>query len=178
MVSRQYLYEYFVVSTCTVILMATYGLAKNMQESRESSKPWYLRDIELGETVLLPFSPVTVFICVVSLLFMGGVIGSGSGGSKAKASHILVDEAGKDKLIRLKREIGTDYSMFQEAAKKHSKCPSGKSGGSLGTFGPGMMVPPFDKAVFDKESPVGAAIGPVQTQFGWHLLWIEERKLA
>ena len=41
---------------------------------------------------------------------------------------------------RLKREIGTDYSMFQEAAKKHSKCPSGKSGGSLGTFGPGMMV--------------------------------------
>ena len=48
---------------------------------------------------------------------------------------------------RLKREIGTDHSMFQEAAKRHSKCPSGKSGGKLGTFGPGQMVsalsPPF-----------------------------------
>ena len=100
MVSRQYLYEYFVVSTCTVVIMATYGLAKTMHESRDSSKPWYLRDIEVGGNVL-PFSPVTVFICVVSVLFMGGVIGSGGGGgSRAKASHILADESGKDKLIR------------------------------------------------------------------------------
>jgi len=99
MVSRQYLYEYVVISTCTVILMATFGFAKNMKESRELSKPWYLSDIEMGGTAL-PFSPVTVFVGVVGLLVMGGIFGGGSGGSTAKASHILVDEAGKDKLVR------------------------------------------------------------------------------
>jgi peptidyl-prolyl cis-trans isomerase C len=64
-------------------------------------------------------------------------------------------------------------------AKQHSKCPSGKSaGGKLGTFRPGEMVPPFNKAVFDKENKVGECIGPIQTNFGWHLIWIEDRNLV
>ena len=62
---------------------------------------------------------------------------------------------------------------FAALAKKHSSCPSGKSGGDLGEFGPGRMVPEFDKVVF--TAPVGAVQGPVKTQFGWHLLEVTSR---
>ena len=95
------------------------------------------------------------------------------------ASHILLDgDKAKDKLEAMKKEI-KDYNKFMALAKQHSKCPSGKSaGGKLGTFRPGEMVPPFNKAVFDKENKVGECIGPIQTNFGWHLIWIEDRNLV
>jgi len=63
---------------------------------------------------------------------------------------------------------------FAEVAKEHSKCPSGKSGGDLGEFGPGQMVPAFDQVVFKEE--VGKVHGPVKTEFGFHLLEITGRE--
>ena len=99
--------------------------------------------------------------------------------STAVASHILVDDTdeAKAKLIALKKEIN-DLNKFKGAAQRYSKCPSGKSGGSLGTFSPGMMVPAFDKAIFDRESKEGTVIGPIRTNFGYHLIWIEDRNLV
>lgn len=90
--------------------------------------------------------------------------------AKATARHILVDS--EDACQKLKTEIekGTD---FGDAARKHSKCPSGKNGGDLGSFRPGQMVPEFDKVVFRDE--VGKVHGPVKTQFGWHLIEITSR---
>merc|ERR1712195_107651 len=88
----------------------------------------------------------------------------------ASASHILVkDEA---KILEIKAEI-EGGAEFGEMAKKHSTCPSGKSGGSLGSFGPGQMVPECDKVVFSGN--VKEVLGPVKTQFGHHLIWISER---
>ena len=55
-----------------------------------------------------------------------------------------------------------------ELAKQYSSCPSGQDGGALGEFGPGMMVPEFDTVVF--SAPLNEVQGPVQTQFGYHLL--------
>ena len=54
-----------------------------------------------------------------------------------------------------------------------SECPSATRGGNLGTFKPGMMVKEFDKVVFEKE--VGVVHGPVETQFGSHLILITRR---
>ncbi|MHC5062803.1 MAG: peptidylprolyl isomerase [Planctomycetota bacterium] len=90
--------------------------------------------------------------------------------ASAKARHILV--ASKDACLDLKKEIegGTD---FAEAAKQHSTCPSGATGGDLGQFGPGQMVPEFDKVVFNED--VGKVHGPIQTQFGFHLVEITQR---
>ncbi len=62
---------------------------------------------------------------------------------------------------------------FGEIAKQHSSCPSGKEGGALGEFGPGQMVKEFDEVVFSQE--VGKVHGPVQTQFGYHLIEITSR---
>ncbi len=88
----------------------------------------------------------------------------------ATARHILVDT--EEKCNELKEQInnGTD---FADVAKEHSNCPSGKSGGDLGQFGPGMMVPEFDKVVFSAE--IGSVEGPVKTQFGYHLLEVTSR---
>lgn len=90
--------------------------------------------------------------------------------STARARHILV-ESKKDCLDLLERiNKGED---FADVASKHSKCPSGKKGGDLGEFRPGMMVKEFDKVVFSGN--VGEVYGPVQTQFGYHLIEIISR---
>ena len=56
--------------------------------------------------------------------------------------------------------------------KEYSTCPSKAQGGSLGTFGRGQMVKEFDEAVFTAE--VGKVIGPVKTDFGYHLIRVDE----
>ena len=88
----------------------------------------------------------------------------------ARARHILVDS--EDQANDLKKQIegGLD---FGECAAEHSSCPSSAQGGDLGEFSEGQMVPEFDKVVFNEE--VGAVHGPVQTQFGYHLIKIEAR---
>ena len=90
--------------------------------------------------------------------------------ARASARHILVPS--EEQCNDLKKQLG-DGSDFAELAKAHSQCPSGKEGGGLGTFGPGQMVPEFDKVVF--SAPVGEVQGPVKTQFGYHLLEVTMR---
>jgi peptidyl-prolyl cis-trans isomerase C len=89
---------------------------------------------------------------------------------KARARHILVST--KEQCDTLKSEIegGAD---FAEVARKHSLCPSGKNGGDLGEFRQGQMVKEFDEVVFSAE--IGKTHGPVQTQFGYHLIEIMSR---
>ena len=89
----------------------------------------------------------------------------------ASARHILVNDEAYCQA--LEEKINTGDITFQEAAKENSTCPSGAKGGDLGTFSQGQMVPEFDKVVFNDE--VGVVHGPVQTQFGYHLLEITER---
>ncbi len=88
----------------------------------------------------------------------------------ATARHILVKTEAE--CLRLKAEIeaGADFAAI---AKQYSACPSGRTGGDLGAFGPGQMVKEFDQAVFNGE--VGKVLGPVQTQFGFHLLEVTRR---
>lgn len=91
--------------------------------------------------------------------------------AKATARHILVDS--EEVCLELKAEIeqGAD---FADVAKENSSCPSSRQGGDLGEFGPGMMVPEFDKVVF--SAPVNTVQGPVKTQFGYHLLEVTSRE--
>ena len=90
--------------------------------------------------------------------------------SKAAARHILVSSKEACDDLKAQIENGLD---FGEAAKQRSSCPSGQQGGDLGEFGPGQMVPEFDKVIFAGE--VGKVHGPVQTQFGYHLIEITNR---
>ncbi|OUS16608.1 peptidylprolyl isomerase [Gammaproteobacteria bacterium 50_400_T64] len=88
----------------------------------------------------------------------------------ASARHILVKSEEQCQQLKTDIEGGAD---FAELAKQHSSCPSGNSGGDLGEFGPGMMVPEFDQVVFSAD--VNTVQGPVKTQFGYHLLEVTAR---
>ena len=85
--------------------------------------------------------------------------------SQVRASHILV--ADLNTAVTLKQKI-SEGSNFADLAKQHSTCPSGQNGGDLGPFGRGMMVKPFEDAAFGSD--IGTVVGPVQTQFGYHLV--------
>ena len=86
------------------------------------------------------------------------------------ASHILVPT--EMEAIKLRSQIKS-YDDFKYYARVYSTCPSGKNGGSLGCFGRGQMVKPFENAAFNGN--VGEVSDPVRTQFGYHLLWITQK---
>lgn len=85
--------------------------------------------------------------------------------SQVRASHILVPTLAE--AVNLQEQI-SNGSDFAELARQNSKCPSGQNGGDLGMFGRGMMVKPFEDAAFGAD--IGRVVGPVQTQFGYHLV--------
>lgn len=100
-----------------------------------------------------------------------------------KASHILIrftanNQVSKDSAKAIADKIlqdaknGTD---FGDLAKKNSQDPgSAQNGGDLGFFGKGMMVKPFEEAAMG--AAVGSVVGPVETQFGWHIIKVTDRK--
>lgn len=93
---------------------------------------------------------------------------------EVKARHILVDTEEEAKEILKKLKEGAD---FAELAKEYSKDTSSKEeGGDLGYFNRGIMVPEFDKAVFEME--VGQISDIVKTQFGYHIIKLEDKKIS
>ncbi len=93
---------------------------------------------------------------------------------KVSASHILVDSIEKANDILSK--INNEEVSFEDAAKANSTCPSSQSGGVLGEFGRGSMVPEFENAAFEMEP--GTVSEPVKTQFGYHIIKVTEKKEA
>jgi peptidyl-prolyl cis-trans isomerase C len=90
------------------------------------------------------------------------------------AAHILVADEAKAKELLAELEAGAD---FAELAKTNSTdTGSGAAGGDLGWFGLGMMVKPFEEAVVAAE--VGKVAGPVQSDFGFHLILVKETRVA
>ncbi len=87
---------------------------------------------------------------------------------KASAKHILVDN--EELANTVKEEIAAGKS-FADAAVEYSTCPSKERGGDLGAFGRGQMVKEFEDAAF--EAAIGEVVGPVQTQFGYHLILVD-----
>jgi peptidyl-prolyl cis-trans isomerase C len=106
-------------------------------------------------------------------------------GESVTASHILVkldpadDDAAKAakraRLEDLRKQL-LEGADFAEIAKANSDCPSASAGGDLGSFGRGQMVPEFEDAAF--KQPVGEVGEIVETQFGYHLIKVTERKDA
>jgi peptidyl-prolyl cis-trans isomerase C len=97
--------------------------------------------------------------------------GSAEPTEEYNASHILVETEEDARAVKAEVDGGAD---FAETAKVKSTGPSGPGGGSLGWFGPGMMVPAFETAVQGLE--VGAVSMPVETQFGWHIIKLDDKR--
>ncbi len=105
---------------------------------------------------------------------------------QVRASHILIsvdqkadDETKKkarEKAETVLKEVKAGKKEFAELAKNHSNCPSKDQGGDLGPFGKGQMVKPFEDAVFALKQ--GEVSGIVETQFGYHIIKLTDRKAA
>lgn len=92
-------------------------------------------------------------------------------GTEYNASHILVETQEEAATIA---GLARDGGDFEALAKEHSTGPSGPNGGSLGWFARGMMVEAFQDAVEGME--VGGVSDPVETQFGWHVIKLNETR--
>jgi len=91
--------------------------------------------------------------------------------AQVSAKHILVDSEELAKSI--KSEIDNNEISFEDAAIKYSTCPSKEQGGDLGSFGKGMMVKEFEDVAFELELNTVSEV--VQTQFGYHLIKVENK---
>ncbi len=97
-----------------------------------------------------------------------------SGPESVSAMHILVDS--EEQANEIRNQIINEEKSFEDAAKEYSSCPSKEAGGDLGSFGRGMMVPEFENVAFDIDLDLVSE--PVQTQFGYHLIKVYDRKNA
>ena len=88
---------------------------------------------------------------------------------KVQARHILV--GGRELAEEIKKKID-DGEEFSRLAEEFSECPSKKRGGDLGWFGKGAMVRPFEVAAFSAGE--GEIVGPVKTEFGYHIIYVYE----
>ena len=89
-----------------------------------------------------------------------------------RASHILVADEAEANAIKAQLDGGADFATL---AKEKSIDPGAANGGDLGFFGKGMMVAPFETAAF-ALTDVGQISAPVQSQFGWHIIRLEEKR--
>jgi peptidyl-prolyl cis-trans isomerase C len=89
-----------------------------------------------------------------------------------RASHILVATEEEAKAIKAELDGGADFSTI---AKEKSIDPGAANGGDLGFFGKGMMVAPFEEAAY-ALTEIGQVSEPVQSQFGWHIIKLEEKR--
>ena len=90
------------------------------------------------------------------------------------ARHILVDDKALAEAIIQKLQAGGDFAAL---AKEHSKDGSAQNGGNLGWFNPQQMVPPFADAVAKLEKGKFSQT-PVETQFGWHVIQLDDKRTA
>ena len=171
---------------------------------RAASKPWLMKEFRLlelpepvyhqvvglvesqmgyGYTEYVPkqvfASPFTLLLIALVVANLWSWISYHLSGSWVEASHILVKDTSPKTLkalVGLRDTLGTDGKMFGLTAKEYSQCPSAAQNGNLGRFGPGVMAPPFDALCFDPDTPLNTTVGPIQTQFGYHLIYLRTRK--
>ena len=171
---------HLLLASCLLVLSISAVTAEltEAEKEREAAKPWITKTIMINGTSLY-ISPATIITFLFIVLNL--VRACMPENHWAEASHILIkDDSDKTKamLTEMKKDIGSDLKKFSEMAAKYSQCPSKSRGGDLGRFRPGNMVPPFDRAVFSKDTKIGTTLGPVQTNFGYHLIYVRERKMS
>lgn len=95
-------------------------------------------------------------------------------GATVHAKHILVND--EKECQDIYNAIKNGDITFEDAAKASSTCSSKAQGGDLGEFGKGQMVKEFEDAAFSAE--IGVVVGPVKTQFGYHLIKVVDKHEA
>lgn len=139
----------------------------------------YCREVEIVQANLLKSYAVRRFLDTVTLepdaaeAFYHQYPQQFQEPETVSASHILVKTEAEALEIKGKIDQG---EAFEDLALAHSTCPSKDRGGDLGQFGRGQMVPEFEAAAFSMD--MGVVSEPVETQFGYHLIKVTQKKEA
>ncbi len=86
-----------------------------------------------------------------------------------------LNKVARQKAEEVLAEVKSEGADFAQLAKNYSECPTAENGGDLGWFGKGKMVAQFEEAAFSLEP--GEISDLVQTEFGWHIIKVEERRI-
>ena len=164
--------DYLVAYIADVILAAKAAEAKKVQDQREfKSRLTFIRNKLLMETLLQEEGKTAVTDQELKKVYAEAVKQMGAE-QEVRARHILVPTEGEAKAIIAEIKKGTD---FAELAKQKSKDPGAAAeGGDLGYFAKEQMVPEFAEAAYKMEK--GQISEPVKSQFGWHVIKVEDKR--
>jgi peptidyl-prolyl cis-trans isomerase C len=112
-----------------------------------------------------------MFKKIILVLMSLAIIPAAFAFESVKAKHILVKDQAQAIQIKQVIDNGGNFGFY---ARNYSMCPSGQNGGDLGYFKRGQMVKPFEDAAF--SLPVGKVSDPIKTDFGWHLIMVDDKK--
>ena len=165
---------------CEEQLIAVYAFAKYGEEEKIDETEEFKNVMENARKDILAQMAMRKLFATVNVTddeikeYYEANKGKYSKGASVHAKHILVDN--EEKCTELLNAITSGEKVFEDVAKESSSCPSGANGGDLGEFGRGQMVKEFEDAAFAAE--IGHIVGPVKTQFGYHLIKVEDKKEA
>ena len=143
------------------------GLENSAEVEKQISflKQKALQDVYVGQLLMERVNETSV-----TAYYQENIV-DGPKQEEVRARHILVDSREEAEAVIAAVKNGGD---FIELAKKRSKGPSGAGGGDLGYFDRDAMVAPFSEAAFKLKK--GKISAPVKTQFGWHVIKLEDRR--
>ena len=164
--------DYLVSYLADVILAAKAAEGKKVGDQKEfKSRLAFIRNKLLMETLLQQEGKAALTPDAIKKVY-DEAVKSMSNEPEVRARHILVPTEDEAKAVLAELKKGTD---FAELAKQKSKDPGAAAeGGDLGYFGKDQMVPEFADAAFKLEK--GQVSEPVKTQFGWHVIKVEDKR--
>jgi peptidyl-prolyl cis-trans isomerase C len=164
---REYLTKYL----SDMILVAQAAETRKMQDREDFKRRLaYSRNKQLMEMMLQQEGKTAISEAALHQLYEEATKQM-AGEKEIHARHILVDTEDQAKAILAEIKKGGDFAAI---AKERSKDPGGANGGDLGYFTQDQMVPEFAQAAFKLEA--GQLSDPVKTQFGWHIIKVEEKR--
>jgi peptidyl-prolyl cis-trans isomerase C len=163
--------EYLLQFVTDMVLVAKAGEAKKLGDSEEfKRKVAYTRTKLLMEQLLQTEAKAAVNDAAMKKVY-DEAIGQMKKEPEVRARHILVENEDDAKAVLAELKKGAD---FAELAKTKSKDPGSADGGDLGYFTKDQMVPEFSEVAFKLDK--GALSDPVKSQFGWHIIKVEDKR--
>ena len=163
--------EYLITFTADMMLVAKAAEAKKLADSPDFKRRLaYARTKLLMEQLLQTESKAAITPEAMKKVY-DEAIGQVKKEQEVRARHILVETEDEAKAVLAELKKGAD---FAELAKSKSKDPGSSEGGDLGYFTKDQMVPEFAEVAFKLDK--GALSDPVKSQFGWHVIKVEDKR--
>ena len=163
--------EYLITFTADMLLVAKAAEAKNIGDNPDFKRRLaYARTKLLMEQLLQTEAKAAITPEAMKKVY-DEAIGQVKKEPEVRARHILVETEDEAKAVLAELKKGTD---FAELAKAKSKDPGSADGGDLGYFTKEQMVPEFAEVAFKLDK--GAISDPVKSQFGWHIIKVEDKR--